>query len=226
MKSRLVAQYGTILVRMLIVASLLLSTLGVTVGSTHQNPNVASTLLLTSTEDGFNGVFYYEGKPYGMQNRGTKGSFKTQITRPNGSSLVLAVQKAEVISVAFPTGEIKVNTVKPVEFTAEEIKVITDFGVSEEAALVRRIIYEVRNKRITEKQPFLVGFRVIAMLLGDGDVKISSAEKNIDRSKLTFKLAGYKCDQPLGSLKSKPLTCDSENCCGCCGPGCWGCTGC
>jgi hypothetical protein len=225
MKSRLLGQYVSILVRMLIVVSILLSTFGVTISSNRQNPKV-STLLLNSTDDGFDGVFYFEDRQYGIQNRATKGSFTTQITRPDGRFLVLGFQKANVISVALPTGEVKVNTVKPVDFTAEEISVINDFSLSDEAALIRRIIYEVRNKRITEKRPLLVGFRVIAMLLGDGDVKISSAEKNIDRSKLTFKLAGYKCDQPVTSLKSKPPSCDSSNCCGCCGPGCWGCTGC
>jgi hypothetical protein len=227
MKTRLSNPYvSSRLVRVLTVMSVLLSALGVTVSSMHQNPNVASTLLLTSTDDGFDGVFYFQGREYGIQNRASKGSFTTQITRPDGRPLVLGLRKADVISVAFPTAEVKVNTAKPVDFSAKEITAINDFDLSDEAALVRRIIYEVRNRRITEKRPLLVGFRVIAMLLGDGDVEISSAEKNIDRSKLTFKLAGYKCDQPSTSVKSKPPTCDSSNCCGCCGPGCWGCTGC
>ena len=61
---------------------------------------------------------------------------------------------------------------------------------------MRRIVYEVRNRRVIEQKPFLIGFRVVAMFLGDGDVMIAESERGIDRSKLTFKMVGYKFPQP------------------------------
>lgn len=101
------------------------------------------------------------------------------------------------------------------------------FVNSRDAALMRRIVYEVRNRRIFEKRPFLLGFKILAMYLGDGDVEIAASEKEIDRNKLKFKMVGHNCPQPPAGAAAAPnRVCNESNCCGCCGPGCWGCSGC
>lgn len=190
-----------------------------------QHPNADLTLRLSDTADGFGGSFSFERQLYGIQNSVASKRFSTVISRPDGSPLVSARESDGVISVTLPTGQLKIEIAAPAEFSPEEVEAIRAFVTSPDAALVRRIVYEVRNRRLIEKQPRLTGFRVIAMLLGDGDVMISSAEKNIDRSKLTFKLAHSKSERSNGAARTCP-SCDGSNCCGCCGPGCWGCTGC
>ncbi|MGZ5436505.1 MAG: hypothetical protein ACXWID_08615 [Pyrinomonadaceae bacterium] len=191
-----------------------------------QNPSDTSQLSLSSTDDGFNGAFSFEGRRYAIENRVGKGYFRTIIAHPDGRSIVAGAQKDGVVFIQLPSGNIVVDTTRPRQFSETEIKALEDFVDSGEAALVRRIVYEVRNAQIAKKQPFLKGFRIIAMFLGDGDVKISATEKGIDRSKLMFKMANYSCDRPLSSVNFKKPSCDENNCCGCCGPGCWGCSGC
>ena len=191
-----------------------------------QNPSDPSQLSLSSSDDGFNGSFSFEGRRYAIENRVGKGYFRTIIAHPDGRSIVAGAQKDGVVFIQIPSGNIVVDTTRPRQFSETEIKALEEFVDSGEAALVRRIVYEVRNVQIAKKQPFLKGFRIIAMFLGDGDVKISTSEKGIDQKRLTFKMASYSCNRPSASNSLKKPECTDTNCCGCCGPGCWGCSGC
>lgn len=137
-----------------------------------QNRNPDSALKLTDTVDGFVGAFLFNGKQYPIHNSVSKDALTTLINRPEGAPLVMITKKDRVIQIGLPAGLIRLATNNP-HFTDEEIKTIETFIASDDAALIRRIVYEVRNRRLIEKQPLLNGFRVIAMLLGDGDVRIA-----------------------------------------------------
>lgn len=192
----------------------------------RQDPISRSHLSLSSTDDGFVGGFTLEGRRYQIENRVAKDWFRTFIATADGRVLIHASRKDNIVSIVLPTGNIRIDTAKADPFSAEEVQALIAFVDSSEAAIVRRIVYEVRNRRVIEQKPFLIGFRVVAMFLGDGDVMIAESERAIDRSKLTFKMVGYKCPQPPASAGTTNRVCDESNCCGCCGAGCWGCSGC
>jgi hypothetical protein len=153
----------------LISAALLISSYQMVSEAGVQDSNVEKRLVLMATEDGFNGTYALDGKTYTIENHVTEKSFRTRITRPDGRLLVGSSKEGEVISVSLPTGELKLNSAKPRPFSIEETKAIEDFVKSDEATVVRQIVYEVIKKRSTEKPSLLGGFRVIAMLIGDGE---------------------------------------------------------
>jgi hypothetical protein len=161
--------YRFTLTVVLISAALSISSYQMVSEAGAQDSNAEKTLVLTATEDGFNGAYVLDGKTYPIENHVMEKSFRTRITRPDGRLLIGTSKEGEVISVSLPTGELRLNSAKPGPFSIEETKAIEDFVKSDDAVVVRRILYEVIKKRSTEKPSLLGGFRVIAMLLGDGE---------------------------------------------------------
>lgn len=85
--------------RVLISICLLLAVI-LTVSSTSatQNPQLS----LFSTDDGFKGIFTYEGNRYSIENRIDKESLRTLVAASDGRVLMRASRKGNLLSVTPP----------------------------------------------------------------------------------------------------------------------------
>jgi hypothetical protein len=166
---RLSLNYRFALTVGLISAALLVSSYQILAQTGAQDSNVEKRLELTATVDGFTGTYTWGGEKYSIENQVKEKSFRTRITRPDGRLLIGSSKESDVILVSLPTGELRLNSAKPSPFSTVETKAIEDFVKSDEAIVVRRILYEVIKKRGAEKPSLLGGFRVMAMLLGDDE---------------------------------------------------------
>lgn len=134
----------------------------------YAQENTETRLSITPREDGFEGVFRRGDAIYHLENYVKEKSFKTSIYRPNGDVLIEARREGALTFISLPTIELKLDRDNPAPFSSVEITAIQAFTKSEDAVVVRQIVYEVLAKRKAEMRPLVTGFSVIAMLLGEG----------------------------------------------------------
>jgi hypothetical protein len=125
------------------------------------------------------------------------------------------------MTVKFPTGNLIIDLVEKTLLPNSDSNALSSFSVTEDAALVRGLLYNLSLYRTENNQKLLVGFAVIALLLGEGPPEVASVAVPKMKGQVT-----------AVAQKVSYLKCSTKNsaafgaCHGCCGPGCWGCSGC
>lgn len=152
---------------LLIFAGLLIASTGTLANVRAQQTKEPQRLILVSAEDGFNGTFNVGGKTYSIENRVSKSSHLTKIVEPGGRVIVESSQEGAIISVALPSGKLIINSAAPGPFSPAETNSLKAFAQSADCEVVKKIVAEVFKQRAGEMRPFLDGFRVIAMFLGE-----------------------------------------------------------
>jgi hypothetical protein len=126
------------------------------------------------------------------------------------------------MTVKFPTGNLIIDIENKKLLPDSDSNALSSFYTTEEAALVRGLLYNLSLHRTEKNQKLLIGFAVIALLLGEGPPEGASVGSS----------PKIKGQAPATMQKVSYLKCTNNNsasfgdCHGCCGPGCWGCTGC
>lgn len=136
---------------------------GLSSGRAQDNPS----LTLVMRDNGFDGLYLLDGKTYKIENWVSKEMFRTRVSRPDGSLLIEASKESEVVLVSLPTGKLEVDVAKPSTFSPEERSALQQFTLTNDCALVKKIVVQVFKKRASEKPSLLGGFAVISMFLGE-----------------------------------------------------------
>lgn len=182
----------------------------------------AGQLRLTAKPDGVAGTYTVAGKAYPFESTFlSKRAMRARILRPDNSVLVECLREGDDMTVSLPTGSLVIELVKQSPFSESESKALSSFLVTEDAAIVRGLLYNLSLHRKDGNQKLLVGFAVMAMFLGEGRTEGVSASSPKAGRRLAA--ASQKVSY-LESTAAAPAL--SGECHGCCGPGCWGCSGC
>jgi hypothetical protein len=152
----------------------------------------------------------------------SKRAFRGRILRPDNTLLAECIREGDTMTVKFPTGNLIIDMVNKTLLPQSDSNALSSFSITEEATLVRGLLYNLSLHRTDKNQKLLVGFAVIALLLGEGPPEGASAGS----------LPKIKGQAHVTAQKVSYLKCTTNNsanfgeCHGCCGPGCWGCSGC
>jgi hypothetical protein len=152
----------------------------------------------------------------------SKRAFRGRILRPDHTLLAECIREGDIMTVKFPTGNLIIDLVNKTLLPDSDGNALSSFSVTEDAALIRDLLFNLSLHRTDKNQKLLVGFAVIALLLGEGP----------DEGTMAGPLPKMKGSAPAFAQKVSYLKCTTNNsanfgeCHGCCGPGCWGCSGC
>lgn len=183
----------------------------------------AGQIQYSFSQEGVSGTYTIVSKVYSFDSTFlSKRAFRARILRPDNTLLVECLREGDTMLVKFPTGDLTIDMVKKKTALPDaESKALGSFSVTEEAALVRGLVYNLSLQRTDNNQKLLVGFAVIALLLGEGQP-----------AGATGSFQKMKGQTPVVAQKVSYLKCPAKtsaaygDCHGCCGAGCWGCTNC
>lgn len=183
------------------------------------------SVIVAKKSDGFVATITVESTRYTLEaQQESPTSWVCSIVDNSGKLLMSSHRNGKSLVVSFAKVSVVFDLESKLPLSESDRAHVSSFAASTDARIVRSLISNLFRNRTDDIQPYLTGFSIMAMVVGDGpgaqSLKRNSLQKDSFFGVEAVELARVNfCVAPDRNSKD-------DECLGCCGPACWGCTGC